>query len=202
MQESPSVNSDAGRTGAVYDDPRTRPAVVAALERCGFAVAVLLGPSSKLVPQTRQLSPELVVVDLASAGSRGLGIVADLHEAAPGCSVVLMAPFEGLKEWALSAGGYDLVGKDDLRDLERCLRRLAAELEASEAWALRPQPGVVADLAPNGDREHEADPVVVQVPARAARQGPGDRKPETGATPAIQADETIEDLLDEILGNP
>ena len=132
------------RTGAVYDDLDTQRAVAAVIEHCGFAVTILLGPASELVLQTLDLSPQLVVVDLASGGSRGLGLVEDLRGAVPTCSVVVLAPFEGLRESALAAGAYDLVGTDDLRDLERCLRRLSAELSASESGARGAQPDVLA----------------------------------------------------------
>ena len=185
----------------MYDDASSRPAVAAIMKRCGFAVAVLRGPVSELVAQTRALSPELVVFDLGSGGSRGLRVVRDLHVAAPGCIVVLMAPFEGLREPALAAGAYELTGKDDLRDLERCLRRLTAELDAKGSADRGVQPHFFAD--PRSQRESEQETLVVvgQVAPMAASQTAGNGEPESGTTFAVQADETVEDLPDRFRGN-
>ena len=151
------------RAGAVCDEVGSRPAVAAIMERCGFRVAVLQGPVSELVAETRLLSPQLVVFDLASAGSRGLRVVKDLQGAAPGCTVVLLAPFDGLRESALAVGAYELTGKDDLRDLERCLRRLTAELDARSSAGRGLQPGFWANSASQRKRQQETLPVVGQI---------------------------------------
>ena len=82
------------------------------------------------------IPPDVVVLDLASSGGRGLRIVDDVHAAVPSAAVVLLAPFEGLRTSAVSAGAYDLVGTDDLRPLGRTLRRLAAELDARDSITL------------------------------------------------------------------
>ena len=119
------------RIAAVYDDISTRAAVVATAERCGFVVQVLRGPRSRVPAQLRACRPRVVVFDLASGGSRGLHVIDDLRT--PGCAIVLLAPFEALRSSALAAGAYELTGKDDLRQLERCLRRLTAELDAGDS---------------------------------------------------------------------
>ena len=127
-----AVTFQRERVGAVCDDPSSRRAVTAIMARLGFEVAFLEGCVSDMLAQIGDLSPALVVFDLACSGSRGLAIVQDLQSAAPGCIVVLLAPFPGLRQSALVAGAYDLTGTDDLRGLERCLRRLVAELDAGE----------------------------------------------------------------------
>lgn len=189
------------RAGAVYDDVSSRPAVAAIMKRCGFAVAVLRGPVSELVAQTRALSPALVVFDLGSGGSRGLRIVQDLQVAAPGCIVVLLAPFEGLRESALAAGAYELTGKDDLRDLERCLRRLAAELDAKGSAGGGLQPNFFADPASQRETEQETLAVVGQVAPKAPSQTTGNGQPQPRTTFAVQADETVEDFPDHFFGD-
>ncbi len=193
------MSSEAKRAGAVYDDPSTRPAVSAIMERCGFSVALLRGPGSELVEQTRDVSPEVVVVDLASGGSRGLRVVVDLRTAVPSCAVIVLSPFEGLREPALEAGAYELAGTDDLRDLERCLRRLTAELSARESEGGCPQSGVFGMPAPDWDPEQEPVPVVGEVPTETASERPGDGEPQARAAFAVQADETVEDLVDRFL---
>ncbi len=137
--------------GALYDDVNTRDAVAAIMERCGFAAALMPGPPSHLAAQVRRRSSQLLVLDLASAGTRGLRIVDTLQRAVPSCAVVLLAPFEGLRAAALEAGAYDLAGRDDLRDLERCLRRLTAELDARDLAALCVHP--VVGVEPGCARE-------------------------------------------------
>jgi ActR/RegA family two-component response regulator len=131
------------RAGALYDDVSSRPAITAIMKRCGFAVTLLHGPGSDLPTQVRKLSPPLLVLDLACAGSRGLGVIQDLRSAAPVCAVVLLAPFESLRRSALEGGAYDLTTSDDLRNLERCLRRLRAELDARDSAVPSSQRGLL-----------------------------------------------------------
>jgi ActR/RegA family two-component response regulator len=138
------VRSDVVRRAALYDDATTRHAVAAALQRFGFTVKPLYGFGQDVMQQVHAESPALVVFDLASGGRRGLRVVADLKAVTNG-AVLLLAPFEGLRLPAQGVGAYDLVGKDDLRDLERCLRRLRAELDAKDNVLLRSHPDVFGD---------------------------------------------------------
>lgn len=70
--------------------------------------------------------PDLVVIDLALAGDRGLGVVAALHDAAPGCAVVVVVPpaFVGLQPEAVAAGAMTLLESSDLRPLQCCVEHL------------------------------------------------------------------------------
>jgi ActR/RegA family two-component response regulator len=131
------VRSPAGRIGALYDDASTRTAVAATMERCGFAVVVLDGPAPDLVAQAHALAPDVLVLDLAGGGVRGLRLVRELRRALPRCAIVLLTPFETLRDAAVEAGAYELVGRDDLRDLQRCLLRLGADLDARGSAVLR-----------------------------------------------------------------
>ena len=178
LRESTPVLLKPKRSGALFDDAGSRPAASAVMERCGFGVAVLRGPGSEVVAQVRELSPELVVFDLASGGSRGLRIVEDFRSAAPDCVVVLLAPFEGLRESALEAGAYELTGKDDLRHLERCLRRLTAELDARDSAARSGHPVFVIESAPQRNGEQESLAVVGEIATAAPGETPSDREPE------------------------
>ena len=196
------MSPEAKRSGAVYDDPSTRLAVSAIMERCGFVVTRLHGPASELVEQARLVSPEVVVVDIASGGSRGLGIVGDVRAAVPACAGVLLAPFEGLRDSAREAGAYDLVGTDDLRDFERCLRRLGAELSAKEsATRSTTEPRLFGDGARHRDAEQEAVAVVREVAPAIAGERPSDGEAQARATFAVQAHETLEDLPDGCFGD-
>ncbi len=177
------------------------------MERCGFGAIPLAGPASEVVAQVSLLSPEVLVFDLASGGARGLGVVEDLRRMVPGCAVVLLAPFDGLLESALEAGAYDLVGKDDLRDLERCLRRLRAELDARDASDLGTQPDLF--VTPRSQRENQeerattpAAAAVGEVAPGGPSQSPGDGEPEPRSSFSIQADEPVEDSVDGLFGNP
>jgi DNA-binding response OmpR family regulator len=114
----------------VYDELSTRHAVITTMERGGFTVVVLPGPVSGLLSQAGDHAPALFVLDLASSGFGGLRLVGALRARLPDCAIVLLSPFESLRERALEAGAYDLVGRDDLRTLAACLRRLNAELDA------------------------------------------------------------------------
>ncbi len=198
----PQVGFEAKRQGAVYDDVATRAAVVAIMERHGFAVAMLDGPGASLVGQLRDVAPGLVVLDLASAASRGLRIVEDLHTSVPTCAIVLLAPFEGLRGPALSVGAYDLVGTEDLRDLERCLRRLTAELDARDSAALRAHPCIGAEATAQGKGEQKPVAVAGEITTTAPRQASGDGESQAGAAFAVHADETLKSVVDGFLRDP
>ncbi|MDQ4142443.1 MAG: response regulator [Actinomycetota bacterium] len=107
------------------DDAGCRRAVAAILDRSGFHVAVSAGSAQDVLEQLRRLAPDVVVFELALAAARGLKFVADLRSAAPCCQVILLSPFESLREAAVKAGASALVGNEDLRDFEWAVRRLA-----------------------------------------------------------------------------
>ena len=172
------------------------------MERCGFAPVLLPGPPSQLATQVRSVLPQLLVLDLASGGIRGLGIVQTVRYAAPACAVVLLSPFEGLRTAALEAGAYELAGKDDLRDLERCLRRLKAELDARDSAGLRVQPVVGVQTASQWQGEQKSVAVVGEISAVAPGKTAGDWETKARTTFAVQADEAFEDVIDGFLGDP
>ena len=108
-------------------DAAIRRAVVAIMGSCGFTVLNSREPPADLVGAVTAVRPDLLVLELALTGSRGVGIVRPMLDAVPGCAVVLLSPFERLRAPALEGGAYGLVGRDDLRDLDRCLRRLQTD---------------------------------------------------------------------------
>ncbi len=101
------------------------------VERSGVEVVEVGGWVGDVVEHVRPLRPDLIVLELALAATSGLGIVPALLAAVPGTAVVLLSPFNGLREDARQAGAYDLVDDHDLEQLRRCVRRLVAEREAS-----------------------------------------------------------------------
>lgn len=61
--------------------------------------------------------PDSVVLDIEVAGTRGLGIVSEIRARAPGCDVIVLSLFDGLRMAALAAGASAFTGKLDLREL-------------------------------------------------------------------------------------
>lgn len=94
----------------------------------GFSVAAVVATGAEALAAAGALTPELVVIDLALAGERGLGIISALVEASPATTVVALIParFAALRADAREAGARELVELGDLRPLRRCLERLHA----------------------------------------------------------------------------
>lgn len=113
------------------DEPDTRRAVGAILDRAGFHVVGEANSARPALVAAGAYKPHAVVLDLALTGDLGLAAVRTLHGVARDCAVVVMSSFDTMKPAALQAGAYDLVGHSDLRLLERCLQRLAAEVHGA-----------------------------------------------------------------------
>ena len=93
------------------------------VERCGVEVVDIGGGMGDVVERVRPLRPDLIVLELALAGTAGLDIVPALLAAVPGTAVVLVSPFDALRDAARRAGAHDLID-DDLSGLRRCVSRL------------------------------------------------------------------------------
>jgi ActR/RegA family two-component response regulator len=106
-------------------DPRSRRAVEAAMQRAGIEVVLTASAVSTIVREARVLGPDIVVVDLTLAGETGLGIVAQLVGPTPECAVVLLSPFDTLRQAALEAGAYELIVTEDIQRLQSCVEMIA-----------------------------------------------------------------------------
>lgn len=119
------------------DDAPSRRAVAAILRRCGYDVVGDVRSAAEAIVAAAVGQPDAIVLDLGRTGDLGLGALDALHEASPGCAVIVVSSFETMRSAALEAGAYGFVGNSDLRALERSLRRLAAE-RASAGRRSRP----------------------------------------------------------------
>lgn len=92
----------------------------------GMRVAATVRSGAAALVAAASIQPNLVVIDLALTGERGLRIVPELHEAAPGCAVVVAAPpeFVDLRLDAVASGAVTLVKTSDLRPLQCSVERL------------------------------------------------------------------------------
>ena len=111
-------------------DLACRRAIRAILTRRGFTVMTTVDTAEELLRAAAGQQTSVILMELALAGRAGLRIIPALGAVAPGCAVVLLSPFSDLRRAAIEAGAYDLVDPRDLRDLERCLDRLASETGA------------------------------------------------------------------------
>lgn len=109
------------------DEPATRRAVEVILRRCGYNVIAEVGSAAEAIVAAGVGTPDVMVLDLALTGDLGLGALAALYAASPGCAVIVVSSFDTMRPATLEAGAYDFVGNSDLRALERSLQRLAAE---------------------------------------------------------------------------
>ncbi len=99
----------------------------------GFEQIEEVGRATAAIEAAARTHPDAIVVDIELAGSRGVGIVAELLTAAPGCAVIVMSQFDSLRFPALEAGAYACIGKTDLRELRRCLTRLDNALRSASS---------------------------------------------------------------------
>lgn len=97
----------------------------------GFDVAAPVGSGAQAVELSSRIAPDLVVIDVALLGERGLGTISALLEAVPGCAVVVVAqaPFASLRAAAIDAGAMALVELSDLRQLRAHLRQVSAAVK-------------------------------------------------------------------------
>ena len=147
------------------DDPSSSRAVAAILRRSGFeviATVVSLADASLAVELS---APDIVVVDLALTGDLGLGMISAFRTAQPRCAIVVLSPFEALRPAAIAAGAYDVVvnAGSDLRALERCLLRAAAD------WAAA---GLPAEAGPQETLVAETPPVVATAAGKRRTKAP------------------------------
>lgn len=107
------------------DEITIRSAAAVILDRLGFEVATVQTAGEAIIAAKR-MQPHTVLVDAALTGARGLHLLTDLLTVAPHAAIVLLSPFEGLREPALRLGARGMVGLTDLRPLERCVEQLRA----------------------------------------------------------------------------
>lgn len=109
------------------DEPELAAALADTLTHLyGLQLLATVTTAAEAVRVAASAKPDLVVIDLALAGALGLGVVAALHEAAPGSAVVVVVPpaFVGLQPEAVAAGAMTLVESSDLRPLQCCVEHL------------------------------------------------------------------------------
>lgn len=92
----------------------------------GVRLAASVTSAPEATAATALCRPDLVVIDLALAGEHGLGVIGVLHDASPGCAVVVVVPpaFVGLQADAVASGAMTLVESSDLRPLQCCIEHL------------------------------------------------------------------------------
>lgn len=97
----------------------------------GFEVVAPVASGGEAIELSSTVQPDLVVIDVALFGERGLGTISALLDAAPGCAVVVVAqaPFASLRAAAIEAGAMALVELTDLRHLRAYLTRVSAAVK-------------------------------------------------------------------------
>lgn len=109
----------------LHDDASLGSSVAATMIACGFEhIDSVRAPSMGTVVAART-KPDVIVVDIELAGSRGVGIVPALLAAAPESFIIVLSQFENLRFPTLEAGAMAFIGKSDLRELRGCLTNLA-----------------------------------------------------------------------------
>jgi DNA-binding NarL/FixJ family response regulator len=86
----------------VDDHPLTREALASLLQQHGFEIAGHAEDGSEAVERARELSPDLVLLDLTMPGTDGLSALPRIRDAAPSCEVVVLTA-SGTEENLLAA---------------------------------------------------------------------------------------------------
>jgi DNA-binding NarL/FixJ family response regulator len=92
----------ATRVLIVDDHPLTREALASLLQQHGFEIAGHAEDGTEAVEQARELSPDLVLLDLTMPGTDGLSALPRIRDAAPSCEVVVLTA-SGTEENLLAA---------------------------------------------------------------------------------------------------
>jgi DNA-binding NarL/FixJ family response regulator len=79
----------------VDDHPLTRDALASLLAHNGFDVVGQVGSGAEAIASARELSPDLVLLDLSMPDMDGLAALPRIHEAAPDAEVVVLTASEG-----------------------------------------------------------------------------------------------------------
>jgi DNA-binding NarL/FixJ family response regulator len=94
--------SVATRVLIVDDHPLTREALASLLQQHGFEIAGHAEDGSEAVERARELTPDLVLLDLTMPGTDGLSALPRIRDAAPSCEVVVLTA-SGTEENLLAA---------------------------------------------------------------------------------------------------
>lgn len=97
------------------------------VEAAGFELIAMVKGWPKAVQRVADEGVDLVVVDIAQAGSLGLRLIEVLHLASPRCRVIVLDSLGDIQLAALEAGAFEVVAGDDLRPLTAALQRIATE---------------------------------------------------------------------------
>lgn len=120
MAQPPRVNTVAGETElrilVVDDQPLVRRAVSLLLEsHAGWKVCGEAGDGAEAIDQTRELHPDVVIMDLSMPKMSGLEATREIHEKFPKTQILILTlyQFPHLAKAAQRAGAQGCVLKSD-----------------------------------------------------------------------------------------
>ncbi len=99
-------------------------AVERAVTAAGFEVVANVSRWSAALQTLADVSIDVVVLDLALAGSVGIRIVGVLQAVAPNVEVIVLTPFANIDPELRRSGAFSVIDPSDLRPLGLALRRL------------------------------------------------------------------------------
>jgi two-component system response regulator YesN len=110
------------------DDGVVRQVVAHVLVDTGYEVVGEATNAVEVINLVDQLSPQVVVLDMALTGMSGNEAIPLLRESAPGSVIVVYSAFDDLRQHALLAGADHVVDKLDSPELVEVLRRVSLAL--------------------------------------------------------------------------
>ncbi|MBY0276424.1 response regulator transcription factor [Candidatus Binatia bacterium] len=130
MEDGTASTGSLRRVLVVDDHPIVRQGLRLLLEsESDFAVCGEAADTAAALRATRELAPDVVIVDLTLPGVGGIELIKSLHAEHPGLSILVLSMHDDVlyAERSLRAGAAGYVSKNDAPDtLVRALRRVLA----------------------------------------------------------------------------
>jgi two-component system response regulator AlgR len=112
------------------DDPVLREIVETLAKVRGYEVIAHAENAIEAIDAAKAGAADVVILDIALPGMSGVEAIPHIHEARPGCKVMILTAFDSEREAAVAAGAVEVFNKTELLALDAALQRLEEKAQA------------------------------------------------------------------------